>query len=296
MAGGAGMIQSSLFGPTGHPGGSCERRVRRRPRHVPLIVGYGAGVNSLAVLIGLRDRDLRPDLISFADTRGEKPGTYAYFGLYLVPWLRKNGFPEHTTVVKESPEVGDLSLEAECLRRQTLPSRAFGMSSCAHRWKIEPQEKFLNHWPPAITCWQHGDKPIKALGYDDGESHRSGIESDGKLVYWYPLREWGWDREECERRIVAEGLPLPPKSACFFCPSSTKYEVLWLAKNHPDLFERAIAMERRALGNTEHPLQNVKGLGRHWSWEQLVNASESEREAMPSAPVESCTVCTEGSE
>jgi hypothetical protein len=212
----------------------------------------------------------------------------------MRPWLLVHQFPEITRVAKASPRTGDESLEAECLRRETLPSRAFGLSSCAMRWKIEPQEKFLNHWPPAKAAWAAGKKPIKVLGYDDGEDHRARIHEDDKLRYWYPLREWELDRGACVSAITGAGLPVPPKSACFYCPSSTKPEVLALAREHPDLFARAVDMERRALTSTRHDLRTVKGLGRHWSWEWLVAATERERAAALEAPVERCMVCHDG--
>ena len=39
------------------------------------VVSFGGGVNSTALLIGLEERDERPDYILFADTGGEKPET-----------------------------------------------------------------------------------------------------------------------------------------------------------------------------------------------------------------------------
>ncbi len=257
---------------------------------VPLLVGFGGGVNSMAVLVALRQRDIRPDLITFADTAGEKPETYAYFAL-VEAWLARNDFPAITIVKKASPRVGDQSLEAESVRRETMPSRAFGMSSCAMRWKIEPQEKFLNHWPPAIAAWALGLKPIKVLGYDGGEERRAKITEDKKLRYWYPLIEWKIDRAGCEALIRSERLPLPPKSACFYCPSSTKTEVLALHRDHPALFERAALMESIALKSERHNLRNIKGLGRHWSWSELVEMSLVDQSMLAEAPVESCVVC-----
>ncbi len=52
----------------------------------PIIVAYGAGVDSTAMLIGLRDRGIRPDLILFADTGSEKPETTAYLTI-IGAWL-----------------------------------------------------------------------------------------------------------------------------------------------------------------------------------------------------------------
>ena len=59
---------------------------------VPIIVAYGAGTNSTALLVGLHERGIRPDLICFADTGGERPETYAYLDV-LDEWLKKVGFP-----------------------------------------------------------------------------------------------------------------------------------------------------------------------------------------------------------
>jgi hypothetical protein len=83
------------------------------------------------------------------------------------------------------------------------------------------------------------------------------------FVYWYPLLEWGSDRARCQQVITAADLPVPIKSACYFCPASKKGEIAWLAEKHPTLLERALTIER----NAQAQLTSVKGLGRSFSWE-----------------------------
>ena len=117
----------------------------------------------------------------------------------------------------------------------------------------------------------------KALGFDADEPHRAAT-SDGDKDYalCYPLIEWGWGRDECIKAIEDESaLRVPHKSACFFCPASKKHEVLWLKANHPDLFDRAVKMERGA------ELTSVKGLGRRWSWESLAKADDAQLKLFP---------------
>jgi hypothetical protein len=46
------------------------------------VVAYGMGVDSTAMLIGLEQRGIRPDLILFADTGSEKPDTYLYAPIF----------------------------------------------------------------------------------------------------------------------------------------------------------------------------------------------------------------------
>jgi hypothetical protein len=67
--------------------------------------------------------------------------------------------------------------------------------------------------------------------------------------------------------IQAAGLPVPMKSACFFCPASKRQEILWLREHHPELLQRALDIE----SNAEANLTSVKGLGRSFSWRQFLN-------------------------
>ena len=52
----------------------------------PIVVAYGMGVDSTAMLIGLRDRRVPVELIMFADTGSEKPETMAYLPV-IQKWL-----------------------------------------------------------------------------------------------------------------------------------------------------------------------------------------------------------------
>jgi hypothetical protein len=231
----------------------------------PLVLNYGGGVDSTALAIGLLARGIRPDLILFADTGSEKPETYAYVELFSA-WLVERGMPAVTVVrrPKSRPShtgPGYTTLEGNCLQNCTLPSLAFGRKSCSLKWKAAPMDRWLGSWAPAIEAWARGEKPVKMIGYDcsPADSRRAvGKNEDERFRYVYPLREWGWDRERCEREIVAAGLPLPMKSACFFCPASKPAEVRWLAETHPDLFVRAVAIEDAA----RPYLDTVQGLWR----------------------------------
>src|SRR5262249_31380661 len=65
-------------GETGR-GPDVSRASPRRPEPgSPLVVAYGAGVNSTAMLVEFARRGIRPDLVLFADTSAEKPETYEY--------------------------------------------------------------------------------------------------------------------------------------------------------------------------------------------------------------------------
>ncbi|WP_300747622.1 phosphoadenosine phosphosulfate reductase family protein, partial [Pseudomonas sp.] len=173
---------------------------------VPLIVGFGGGVNSTAMLVGLYEKGIRPDVVVFADTGSEKPETYEYLDV-VAAYLDRVGFPNLVRVKNASPIAGYESLEDECLQTEQLPSKAFGRSGCSFKWKIAPQEKYTSTLPGVAELWASGGRVIKTLGYDAGEIRRSSLEHDERYDYWYPLREWAWDRSACVAAILRAGLP-----------------------------------------------------------------------------------------
>ena len=229
------------------------------------VVSYGGGTNSTAVLIGMLERRLHPDMIMFADTGSEKPETYDHLEV-MRKWCRSVGFPDIEIVRNELPQgLIDKTLYGECLRLGTMPSKTFGFSTCSMKWKVEPQIRHLKKW-----MLDHGATHVEhVIGYDADEIHRS--QKKIPLRDWelnrYLLIEWDWGRDECVAAITRAGLPQPGKSACFMCPSSRKPEVLWLKATHPALYKRATELEARAIsGVGPAPAARVDGLGRHWNW------------------------------
>lgn len=233
------------------------------------IVSYGGGTNSTALLVGLRERGDRPDAITFANTGDEKPNTYAHIDA-VNEWCLRVGFPMIETLRGDMPQqVIDGTLERECLRLGKLPSKAYGFSSCSDKWKMEPQRRYNKRF--AAENGIELCEITRLIGFDADEHSRveRGLAMANKkpVKEAYPLYEWGWGREECIETISRAGLPQPGKSACFFCPSSKKPELLELRERYPNLMARALEMERIALAG-EGPAEATtsKGLGRSFNW------------------------------
>lgn len=225
-----------------------------------VLVSYGAGTNSTAMLIGLHERGERPDAILFADTGGERPETYAYVQR-MSRWCVEHGFPAIESIVKGGRKQ---TLEEDCLEKHVLPSVVYGFKKCSQKYKIEPQEKWANNNEQCRAIWKAGGTVTKLIGIDANEEHRARISDDKKTTFRYPLIEWGWGRDECVEVIRDAGLCQPGKSSCFFCPSMRKPEIRALAVTHPDLMARALAIEANAETHT------VVGLGRHFRWADLL--------------------------
>ena len=236
-----------------------EARIIRQP----IQLAYGMGWDSTAMLVGLRDLGIIPEKILFADTGAEKPGTYAYEPI-IQEWLRKYGFPPIETVkyvarnFKNWPPY--YTLEDNCLTNGTLPGISFGPASCSIKWKQSPQHKHLKQWSPAVEAWANGLPVIKLIGYDcsPADRRRTYNEPDteaSRYTFIKPLQDWGWDRRKCGEVIAADGLPVPPKSSCFFCLAMKPHEVLELGS---DELRRIIRLEARAAPR----LQTCEGLWR----------------------------------
>jgi len=245
------------------------------------VVAYGGGTDSTAMLIECVKREIKIDLILFADTGGEKPHTYEYIDMFSK-WLVENGMPEIIIVRSEQPSKAG-GLEATCLKNHALPSIAYGFKGCSVQFKIEPQDKYLKteHKEQWDNC-----EIVKYIGYDSGEDQRAKISPNKHHTNRYPLIEWDIDRDECLKIIEDAGLPLPGKSACFFCPSSRPSEIKQLKRDYPELAERAIAMEENA------DLTSVKGLGRNWAWKDLLATDDMFDE--PSYTIDIACGCYDG--
>ncbi len=232
--------------------------VVRTPEAPMIVVSYGGGVNSVAVLVELHRQGRVPTAIVMADPGSEHAATEHYRDVVLPPWLSRVGFPRVTVVSRA--EEGRLregvsrheSLEEECTRIAALPSIAYGWKKCSAKYKGESQRWWVARQTWAQEEWSAGRKIQKAIGYDTDEERRvlaifPTPWEDARFTPVYPLIQAGWDREGCEALIRDAGLPSPGKSACTYCPNNTLAEWQQLQANEPDAFARAVAMSRRAL-------------------------------------------------
>jgi len=198
-------------------------------------VAYGMGVDSTACLVGLVQRGIRPDFILFADVGAEKQVTYDYEPI-MQEYLRENGFPPITTVRYSPVHAPYTTLEGNMVMNATLPGATFNRGSCTDKFKIQPQHKWAkNNYPHATIK--------KVIGFEACEEYRTKSAADKCHTGendWYPLQDWGWDREECKARIAESGLPVPEKSACIFCPNMKEDELHALT---PEELGRVVRVE-----------------------------------------------------
>lgn len=246
---------------------------KKSTKRNPLVISFGGGVDSTAMLIGYAEEGTIPDAVLFADTGAEHPETYEHVRV-TIPWLLGLlKFPELTIVryVPKRPKNGAYTtIEEQCLVNRTLPSAAFGMKKCSQKWKGGPLDAWVaEHYKEHISA---GGKVDRAIGYEANETRRGGGQGsiDKRFNWVYPLREWGWTREDCEAKIASWSLAPVRKSACIFCPYSKPSEVRELAQEHPELAARAIAVEDAGMpyatavtGLWRRPCKGTRGAEKH---------------------------------
>ena len=171
----------------------------------------GGGINTAALIVGMKEHDIQPDYIIFADTagndperRGEKPETYEYVDNVLRPWVIRNMDCGLITVGHWRD-----SLRESCYRNGTLPSKAYGYPGCSVKFKHQIMERYERE--------RFGDEQIitKAIGYHAGEKRGSGIFEKGRYRYRYFLKEWGWGQQECIDALARNGMAVPEVGMLF---------------------------------------------------------------------------------
>jgi hypothetical protein len=136
----------------------------------PVVLAYGIGVDSTALLVELVSRGQKPGLVLSADTGVEKPATYAYLDV-IRPWMDAHEIRHELVSYTPKrfkhwpPYYGLLEM---CLTNATLPSKSLGGSSCSLKYKKAPQDAFLAGWQPAKDAWARGQRVIRLIGYDAG--------------------------------------------------------------------------------------------------------------------------------
>ncbi len=204
------------------------------------IVSFGAGQNSTAMIIMMKNEGIRIDEIIFAETGNEMPETYIFLKEFKR-WCKKNSL-KYTTV---KSKLGDLKKHYE--EKKIIPYRMF--RSCTDKFKVRPIHKYLKE--------KYGTKQINIfMGIASDEKHRAKLKERKNVTYLYPLIEKEIDRKGCIEIIKKEGMSVPVKSGCYFCPFQPKKEWVKLYEKYPELFEGCILFEKNGRA---YPEGNLMG-------------------------------------
>jgi PP-loop superfamily ATP-utilizing enzyme len=120
-----------------------------------------------------------------------------------------------------------------------MSNGAPGTRSCTAEFKIRVIGKELKRRGATR------DNPATVgIGISVDEIHRANARrAEAHEHIEYPLLDLGIRRADIPRIVHDAGLPLPPKSACWFCPFHRPETWAEMRRTEPELFARACALE-----------------------------------------------------
>lgn len=213
-------------------------------------VSYGGGVQSTALLVLAAQGTINFPLFIFANTgeESEHPATLRYVREVAMPYAEAHGIEMVEVQRRKRGGAKEDLRDRLDAGRTAIPVRrrkeGKPMSrSCTTDFKVKAIEKELRRRGATEEA-----PAIVAIGISVDEIARAkseGVDPKAPTQYRvYPLlKPLHLTRMDCRQVIADGGLPVPPKSACWFCPMHDGTAWTNLRKETPDLFEEACKIE-----------------------------------------------------
>lgn len=213
------------------------------------VVSYGGGVQSTALLVLAARGAIDFPIFLFANVGddSEHPATLRYVAEVARPYAAAHGIELHEVQRLRRDGTPETLLDRlhRSKRSITIPVRmpaplGFMRRNCTQDFKVRTIEKWLKQHGASAEC-----PAVTAIGISHDEAHRANSRKESPVQQKvYPLLELRMDRNDCRTVIAAAGLPVPPKSSCWFCPYHTNGTWQTMREREPILFEKYVAIER----------------------------------------------------
>lgn len=274
------------------------------------VFSFGGGVQSMSVMVLAAQKRVQYDAFIFANVGedSENPDTIDYIQNYVKPFAEAHSlnFQEVRRVRRAKGGGVETTLMKELTRAKRtviIPMRmagsgALGNRNCTTDFKI----RVIDRWVRALPEINKESRVTVGLGIsvDEYQRMRSTEWHDRetpskpksrKFGFWkrreYPLIEQRLSRSNAMQLISDAGLPVPPKSSCFFCPFHSKETWMDLKQNRPDLFAKAVEVER--LCNSKRTDMGRDGMFLHPALKPLNEAVSNWRpQFMPDEEEDGC--------
>jgi hypothetical protein len=209
---------------------------------------FGCGVQSVAALVLAARGDIDYPLFLFANvgSDSENLGTLRYLTRFAIPFAADHGIElvELHKLRRNGQRVTLLERIRESGSSVPIPMRmsngAPGNRQCTGDFKIAVVAKELKRRGASRS-----DPAVVGLGISLDEYQRA--RSDSRVaheVLEYPLLDLRLTRSDCVALIGQAGLPVPPKSACWFCPFQSPASFQRMRHDDLPLYTEVVSLER----------------------------------------------------
>lgn len=207
------------------------------------VFSWGGGQQSVAVLVLAAQGKLHYDHFVFSNVGddSEEPDTLDYYRNVAIPFAKAHGLSLVEVSKRGKTLYQDLTGDNRSINIPVyMANGAPGNRNCTVNYKIKVVARWTKQQGATI------DQPATiGLGISLEEMSRMNESRIAWQVHEYPLIDLRMMRADCIRVIQDAGLPIPPKSACWWCPFKRHSQWQQLRNKRPDLFDKAIQLEQR---------------------------------------------------
>lgn len=211
------------------------------------IISLGAGVQSstMALMAAAGEITPMPKCAIFADTQAEPKSVYTW-----LDWLEKQlPFPVHRVTGGNLTEMSVLPTKSKTgsvYLRASVPAYTFNKDlsrgnmfrQCTDKTKLTPLKK-------EVDRIRDGSPAIVWIGISRDEIVRMKESQRKGVTHAWPLIEKNITRNGCLAWMKRNGHPIPPRSACVFCPYHSNVEWQRLKDDEPEAFAAAVDYEKK---------------------------------------------------
>jgi len=229
------------------------------------VLSLGAGIQSTTLLLMSLKGDItpRPDAVIFADTGDEGKRTMDYLFFLESETNRLSNGQIAITRVGAGERLSDkIRSQVEGSGKGFIAAPFFtqkggmGRRQCTREFKIDPIQKklreIMGYQPrqriPPLSCEQW-------IGISTDEIVRATPARAPWIVNRFPLVEQRMSRGDCIAWLDKNGYPVPPKSACIFCPYHSDAEWRDIKDNAPDEWREVVSLDGIIRQNPSSPYQ-----------------------------------------
>lgn len=205
------------------------------------VFSFGGGVQSMAVLVLGSQGAIDYDAYLFCNVGedSENPETLVYYRKFAEPFAAEHGL----NLIELSGPRTLLEHVNKSQRSLPIPVRmqngAPGRRTCTTDYKILR----VGRWTKRHGATE-AEPATVGIGISVDEWKRvKNRHSIAWEVVEHPLIARNLNRNDCANLITATGLPVPPKSSCWFCPFHHPTEWRRQQTQRPDLFTLSVSLE-----------------------------------------------------
>lgn len=228
------------------------------------LFSFGGGRQSTAALVLAAQGRIHFPTFVFAHVGvdSEHPDTLDYIERYSKPYALAHGI-EFVELHRRKRDGSVETVYGRAMRTDNrtipIPARmsngAPGNRTCTVDFKLKQVERFAKQRGATVD-----NRASVGIGFSVNELSRMRTDDPRGVQHLvYPLVDLRLTTQDCINIVRDAGLPEPPKSACWFCPFHSRANWHALKRRRPDLFQKAVELERHL---------NVKrgALGRDQMW------------------------------